>query len=224
MAGCECNTCWLTLVVPRSARLDKVLRRVAPPDEDGEPQEPELKGVGRRLHWERTEDGWSELRDTLTVSGVPFIGFQGSDHHWPEMALVSIDGNEHYAAAVACEVVVALDLNTGEPQADIVAGMKEFIEFRKQAIETIRQYAPGLRAVGEVDRIGSRPVCRVTVTDPDMQLPVDVEIRKMDTGAMVGLDGSFLEQLDEDEHPRSPYDANAWVIVPDDETDEEATK
>ncbi|NQT87316.1 hypothetical protein HQ560_11160 [bacterium] len=35
---------------------------------------------------------------------------------------------------------MALDLKTGEPQADVVAGMKEFIEFRKQAIEAIRQH------------------------------------------------------------------------------------
>jgi len=224
MAGCECNAGWLTLVVPRSARLDTVLRRVAVPDEDGEPEEPELKGVGRRLRWKRTEDGWSDLRDTLTTSGVPFIGFQGSDHHWPEMALVSMDGNEHYAAAVACEVVVALDLNTGEPQADVVAGMKEFIEFRKQAIEAIRQYVPGSRQVGESAWIGSKPVCLVTVMDPDTHLPVEVEIRKMDTGPMVGFDGSFLEQLDEDEHPRSPYDEDALVIVPDDEMNEKAAE
>ena len=72
-------------------------------------------------------------------------------------------------------------------------------------------------------RIGSKHVCVVTVTDPDTHLPVEVEIRKMETGPMVGFDGSFLEQLDEDEHPRSPYDEDAWVIVPDDDTDDGAS-
>jgi hypothetical protein len=47
-------------------------------------------------------------------------------------------------------------------------------------------------------------VCTVTVFDPDTNLPVEVEIRKcVKSGALVGLDGSFLEQ--EPDVVRNPY-------------------
>ncbi len=65
--------------------------------------------------------------------------------------------------------------------------------------------------------IKSKPVCIDTVTDPDTKLPVTVEIRKMETGPMVGFDGSYLEQLEGTDHPWSPYDEDTKVIVPDDE-------
>lgn len=65
-----------------------------------------------------------------------------------------------------------------------------------------------------VETINSKFVQGVTVTDPDTFNEVEVEIRKMETGAMVGLDGSWLEQFDT--NPNSPYD-NAVVTVPDDE-------
>jgi hypothetical protein len=55
----------------------------------------------------------------------------------------------------------------------------------------------------------------VTVTDPDTNLPVDVEIRKMATGAMVGIDGSYLEQDVGD--VCSPYDKYQLLDIPDDE-------
>ena len=59
-------------------------------------------------------------------------------------------------------------------------------------------------------------VTTVTVIDPDTAGPVEVEIRKdLTTGAMVGLDGSFLEQLDAD--TRDPFNAGAVLIVPDTE-------
>jgi len=67
------------------------------------------------------------------------------------------------------------------------------------------------------DVVGSKYVGGLTVTDPDTGNDVVVEIRKMDTGPMVGFDGSFLEQLDEDENPFSPYDENTIVVVPEDE-------
>lgn len=64
-------------------------------------------------------------------------------------------------------------------------------------------------------RIATKFVQQVTVTDPDTMLPVTVEIRKMATGAMVGLDGSFLENCEDDAF--SPYDANTFLDIPDDE-------
>lgn len=60
----------------------------------------------------------------------------------------------------------------------------------------------------------SKHVCIVTVIDPDTNLPCDVEIRKLEGGALVGLDASWLEQCEGDAN--NPYD---WgkVEVPDDE-------
>ena len=47
-------------------------------------------------------------------------------------------------------------------------------------------------------------VCNTTVIDPDTKLPVEMEIRKcQESGAMIGLDGSFLENTDE--KIRNPY-------------------
>jgi hypothetical protein len=62
----------------------------------------------------------------------------------------------------------------------------------------------------------TKHVCTVTVIDPDTGNEVEVEIRKTESGVMVGLDGSFLEQCEE--QPFSPYDKNVRLIVPDDET------
>ena len=52
--------------------------------------------------------------------------------------------------------------------------------------------------------VGAVAVCTVTVTDPDSGLPVEVEIYKLATGGMVGVDGSWLAA---DEGPTySPFD------------------
>jgi hypothetical protein len=53
--------------------------------------------------------------------------------------------------------------------------------------------------------------------DPDEDYEVEVEIRKMTTGPMVGFDGSYLDQLGPGENPFSPYDDGMLVNVPDDE-------
>jgi hypothetical protein len=64
-------------------------------------------------------------------------------------------------------------------------------------------------------KIRSRFVIVVTVTDPDSNLPVDVEIRKLENGAMMGIDASYLDQ---DVGPvYSPFDRNMEVCIPDDE-------
>lgn len=57
----------------------------------------------------------------------------------------------------------------------------------------------------------------VTITDPDTGNDVEVEIRKLRTGAMVGLDASYLEQLADNEQPWSPYDYGVRILVPDGE-------
>ena len=57
----------------------------------------------------------------------------------------------------------------------------------------------------------------IEVIDPDTFNPINVEIRKMETGPMVGIDGSYLEQ---DVGPvYSPYDENEELEIPDDEYD-----
>jgi hypothetical protein len=61
--------------------------------------------------------------------------------------------------------------------------------------------------------IESQYVCTVTVLDPANSAPVEVEIRKLSTGAMLGLDGSFLDQMDEDATVTNPYDGDEQVSV-----------
>ena len=65
--------------------------------------------------------------------------------------------------------------------------------------------------------IPSKFVKDITVIDPDSKLEVELEIRKMETGPIVGLDASFFDQLGERENPYSPYDAHATINVPEDE-------
>lgn len=61
----------------------------------------------------------------------------------------------------------------------------------------------------------SKCVCQVLVVDPDTQDIVEVEIRKLEnSGGMVGLDGNWLDQSDE--NPTDPYDGKKFK-VPDDE-------
>ena len=67
-------------------------------------------------------------------------------------------------------------------------------------------------------RINSMHVMTVTVIDPDAGGQVELEIRKLETGALIGFDGSYLAQLAEGEHPQSPYDEDAVVIIPENET------
>lgn len=60
----------------------------------------------------------------------------------------------------------------------------------------------------------------VTVTDPNTHNPVIVEIRKdMETGAMVGIDGSYLEQdVGEVRDPYcAPFRNDDVLDIPDDE-------
>lgn len=67
----------------------------------------------------------------------------------------------------------------------------------------------------EMKSIGSKYVASVLVTDPDTKLNVEVEIRKLETGLMVGLDAVFLEKTDDDAY--SPYDSKTKIIIPDNE-------
>jgi len=63
--------------------------------------------------------------------------------------------------------------------------------------------------------IKSKHVTKIAVIDPDTKAVVDVEIRKLETGGMVGIDGSWLEN---DVGPvYSPYDLNEEIEIPDDE-------
>lgn len=46
----------------------------------------------------------------------------------------------------------------------------------------------------------------ITVTDPDTNLPVEVDLFKLETGGMVGIDESFISNTDEPIY--SPFDKN----------------
>lgn len=70
----------------------------------------------------------------------------------------------------------------------------------------------GLREV-----IRTKHVITLDVMDPDTRLPVTIEIRKLETGALVGLDGAFLEQLCDEDMVFSPYEEGVRLIVPDNE-------
>jgi len=64
-------------------------------------------------------------------------------------------------------------------------------------------------------KIKTKFVDIITVVDPETGLEVEVEIRKLETGAIVGIDGSFLEH---DIGPiYSPYDRGVQLEIPDDE-------
>ena len=59
--------------------------------------------------------------------------------------------------------------------------------------------------------IPSKYVRSIAVSDVDTGRDVMVEIRKMESGYMVGFDDSFLDQLMLGENPYSPYDEHAIV-------------
>ena len=63
--------------------------------------------------------------------------------------------------------------------------------------------------------IKSKFVQVIDVVDPDTGVIVEIEIRKLATGAMVGIDGSYLEQEVGDVY--SPYDKDEVIEIPDDE-------
>lgn len=65
--------------------------------------------------------------------------------------------------------------------------------------------------------IPSKYVRAITVQDGDTGLDVVVEIRKMESGPMVGFDESYLDQLGTGGNPYSPYDEHATINVPNDE-------
>ena len=93
----------------------------------------------------------------------------------------------------------------------------------REQLEAGLEYAKGsgviddehVYVVDDEDSIATVHVATVNVIDPDSKLPVEVEIRKLETGGLVGLDGSFLANTDEDVY--SPYDENVKLDIPDDE-------
>jgi hypothetical protein len=73
------------------------------------------------------------------------------------------------------------------------------------------------QAMVEQEPIKTKLVQTVTVIDTDSNLPVELEVRKLESGGMVGIDGSWLAQ---DEGPTySPYDKGVELVIPDDEED-----
>ncbi len=61
-------------------------------------------------------------------------------------------------------------------------------------------------------KIKAKFVWNLTVIDPDTNLPVEIDIYKMETGPMVGLDACPLEA---DFPILSPYDENTQLEIED---------
>lgn len=60
-------------------------------------------------------------------------------------------------------------------------------------------------------KVKTKQVTVITVTDPDTNLPVDITILKLETGGMIGVDSSFLENTDEKVY--SPFDKGVELII-----------
>lgn len=62
----------------------------------------------------------------------------------------------------------------------------------------------------------SKFVSIITVTDPDTGNKCDVEIRKLENGLLIGLDGCYLHAMGDEDVIISPYDGSE-VEIPTDE-------
>ena len=91
------------------------------------------------------------------------------------------------------------------------------IEFECEEHEVDAVVADGRWQLQEVTPVVIQTKCVgvITVKDPDTNLPVELEIRKLEGGPMVALDGCFLEQSEE--LPFSPYDEGMVLDIPTDE-------
>jgi len=88
--------------------------------------------------------------------------------------------------------------------------LADMMAARQHIAEIIReQYKP--------HRENTKHVAIVNVIDPDTCLECPVEIRKTESGVLVGFDGAYLEALGDEEHPFSPYEENTVLVIPDDE-------
>lgn len=59
-------------------------------------------------------------------------------------------------------------------------------------------------------------VSEVTVTDPDTQAPVEVAIYKLEsTGAMFGVDSSYITAVSEDEPVNCPFTGGLIMLTGD---------
>ena len=69
--------------------------------------------------------------------------------------------------------------------------------------------------VNVVEAIKTKYVQTITVIDPDSDSDVQIAVRKLETGPMVGIGESYLEQ---DVGPvYSPYDRGVELEIPDEE-------
>jgi len=64
-------------------------------------------------------------------------------------------------------------------------------------------------------QVNGKQIAEITVIDPDSQLPVEVAIIKLETGGMIGVDSSFLSQMDEEDYIYSPFDGGVKIILED---------
>jgi len=146
-------------------------------------------------------DEWKELPDGVTLEEEPERGDAPT-------VLVTVD---------------AVYWQAYERQGD---SQVETPTLEREELEELKAHmlaSSGKKGGEQASKIATKPVTIVTVIDPDTYLPVEVEIRKLvDSGGMVGIDGSFLEQ---DVGPiYSPYDKGTELDIPDNEHDLEGCR
>lgn len=88
-----------------------------------------------------------------------------------------------------------------DPETDQWKPYTELPEYRR-LVETLERDETPVKA---------KYVDEIHVDDPDTGLPVHVAIYKMETGGMVGIDSSFLENTDLDVF--SPYDEGITLKI-----------
>jgi hypothetical protein len=132
---------------------------------------------------------------------------------------VTFDGEGFIARFKETNCVMDRAMTTGGLARMLKAEIERFYQHsgmpRVVDPESDRTFPAETESSSEVYRESTISVMRVTVIDPDSKLPVEVEIRKcVESGAMVGIDGSYLEQ--EVDEVRNPYNPGL-LDVPSDE-------
>jgi hypothetical protein len=64
-------------------------------------------------------------------------------------------------------------------------------------------------------KVNGKEVTEITVIDPDTKLPVEVTIIKLETGGMIGIDSSFISQMDDEDEIYSPFDGGVAINLPE---------
>lgn len=143
--------------------------------------------------------------------------------HKPLNIKVTFDGEGFIARFKETNCVIDRAMTTGGLARMLKAEIERFYDHNGMPPvvdpESDQTFSVEAEGPSDVYREPTIPVTCLTVIDPDSKLPVEVEIRKcVESGAMVGIDGSYLEQ--EVDEIRNPYNPGL-LGIPDDEDDED---